>query len=278
MHFGSDEMMEQMLLAVEDETVRESFVCTLEEIVCAYTFYRIKRGFAENEVKFGLPALNTDVIDAQDYKDLGKDVFCRVLVGLDGFIRNYREHNFNEKQRQAWLRRIVYNVLAKHLKRNGFIRPEDEIEVEPSETPHVRSEDRIAFEAMMKRFLDVASGASPKPEKVLAFLFNAIIVRELMSRKSNSSAKTTCHIMNGKTLFELKNLAIKYICVAFDIDVSDEDIEPVSSCVGHTEPTEIGMMVCDLTEKTVTDWTHRVKAYVFERKDLILGKEAEYVG
>lgn len=278
MHFGSNEMMEQMLVAVEDEAQRNEFMCTLNETVTAYTVYRIKRGFAENEVWPGSKPLTTDVVDEQDYDDLAKDVFCRVMVGLDKFIRNYLERGYNEKQRQSWLRRIVYNVLAGYLKRNGLIRPEDEINEEPSEMPHIRSEEKLHFEVMMKRFLSAVSTASKKPEKVLAFLFNGIIVRELMSRKANVSSKTTCRMINGKTLFELKNLAVKYIRFAFDIDVSDEDIAPVSACIGYDEPTEEGKRICDLTEKTVTDWTHRVKAYVFERKDWILGKEAEYVG
>lgn len=278
MHFGSNEMMEQMLLALEDESKREEFMCMLDETVCAYTTYRIKRGFVESEVWRGSKALRTDVIDPQDYKDLGKDVFCRVIVGLDNFIRNYKEKGYNEKQRQAWLRRIVYNVLAKHLKRCGFIRPEDEITEEPSETPSAATEDRLHLESLMKRFLAVACGASQMPEKILAFLFNGVILKELMARKTNSSAKTTCSLMNGKTLFELKNLAVKYIRLAFDIDVSDEDIAPVCAAVGYDEPTEQGKRVCGLTEKTVTDWTHRVRTYVFERREMILGKEAEYVG
>ncbi len=278
MHFGSNEMMEQMLLALEDENKREEFMRVLDETVCAYTYYRIKCGFVKNEVWRGSKELRTDVIDPQDYEDLGKDVFCRVIVGLDNFIRNYKEKGYNEKQRQAWLRRIVYNVLAKHLRRCGFIRPEDEVTEEPSETPYIRSEARLHFESLMKRFLAVVCGASQMPEKILAFLFNGVILKELMSRKTNSSAKTTCNVMNGKTLFELKNLAVKYIRLAFDIDVSDEDIAPLCTAVGYDKPTDDGKRVCILTEKTVTDWTYRVRVYVFERRDMILGKEAEYVG
>lgn len=281
--FGSDEFKYKLLSMIDDASNSEYVLQLLNVIILNHTFSRISRGFKEGEIynrgEKKSKSLNTESISAHDCYDIAGDVYCEVVKRLDTFILNVIERGYDEKARQAWLRKIIYCTCARHLNRMGklsFIIDNDDDEDEFTYIPEstLKSPEYIAIcNDIVKNTITIVCDAPFKPEKILSYLYNVIIFKEIEGRKKNSSSTTTCEYMNGKILFTLKENFVPMFNQTYAIELSYEDIDNLSSVLGYDLATLKGKELFNATPKLVTDWTNRVKTYLYKHKKNLLDEE-----
>lgn len=280
MLFGSDEMRNLLIRSLNEPAIYQDVMDQVYESVKAYTLDKIKEGFKSGEVAFESKPISTEIIEFQDYGDIINDVMCRVICSLDKFIINIMQKDYTEAQRQAWLRRIIYNSLASYLSKKGkTISPLNETELKKYSDEKI-PDTRFGFydvhlESTLKAILKIACGAPSKPEKVMAYIFNAIIFREISGHEKRGAAKATGKYMYGKQLYALKNSMLHAFKQVFDVRITNEDIKPLSDIVGIIGPTQAGKAIFMASPKMVSDWTNRIKTHVFKYKAQIYGEEGE---
>lgn len=262
MLFGSEEMKEILLDIVQNPMHIYGAADIIQDCVIRHTAKRLDRGFEADELYKGSKALDASILDKQDGEEVINDVLKVVLTSLDDFTIAVIEHNYNELQRQAWLRRIIYNIIAKHIRQKvKELRVIDALtrQSEVSSAEHNSTADAETLVSLVR----VVCKAPSKPEKIMAYIYNDFIFRELTARKKNASSVTTCRFMNGKKLFALKNVIPEALRYAFGISIKKSDMEPLIKTLGDHIPTEIGEKICSVTTKEITDWSHRMRTYVF---------------
>lgn len=280
MQFGSEEMKELLILAYRNPSMYESAMVELHETVKAYTISKIKKGFAAGEIDFGSKPLTTEFIEYQDYDDIISEAFCRVVHSLERFIPNIIKNDYTPAQRQAWLRRIVYITIADHFKKKGADIPSLDVdEMKNRNKQEKYGEDYIfrsvRFEDLLINIVRVACKAPSKPEKIMAYIFNVIIFREISGHRQNGAAQTTSNYMNGKKLHALKDTIVILFERVFDITVTPADIRSLVVSLGDEVSTVKGNEICETTPKMVADWSNRIKTFVYKHKRIILGEEGE---
>lgn len=290
MTFGSDDFKFKLLSMLDSEEEAEELLRLLNIIVLKHTFNRVSIGFEEGEIykKEGKKSkpLNTSSISDQDCYDIAGEVYCEVVKRLNGFIQNIIEKEYNEKARQAWLRKIIYCACARHLNKVGkfdYIIDSEEEENEITYIPvsDFKSPEYIAVcNDIIKNTITIACDAPFKPEKILSYLYNVMIFRELEGRKKNSSAKTSCEYMNDKILFVLKENFVPNFNKIYTVELSYDDIDSLSMVLGYNSATIKGKELFSATPKHVTDWSNRMKTYIYKYRNNLLaeeGNDEEYV-
>ena len=197
--FGSEEMKEILIDLMQNPHHYARSAMIIQDCVIMHTTKRLVSGFAPGEIKAGSKGLSTAILSKEDGEEVINDVLRIVLTSLDSFTISIVENDYNELQRQAWLRSIIFRVIVKHMRARI-----NEIAVENRVVRHVDSytEDRMPsmFEATVRDMLITACTAPSKPEKIMAYIFNDLIFREITARKKNADSSITCDYMNGKTL------------------------------------------------------------------------------
>lgn len=275
MHFGSDEMKELLICACDDPAMYEKAMIEVYESVKAYTLYRIKTGFIRGEIEQGSKGITTHTIEADEYEDIISEVFCRVVKSLDGFIKN--ANRYEPSQRQSWLRSIVYRTIADYLTERRRLVVSDELtEEEGNEKSRERDEfDAIHFASVLKNVVRVVCLAPSKPEKILAYIYNVLIFRELAGRRKNGAATAASNYMNGKKLHTLKNAMVEFIDAVFGVEITPEEIKPLILALGDEYPEGRGCDICEVTPKRVADWSNRIKTYLYSLRKEFFGEESE---
>ncbi len=280
MQFGSEEMKEMLIQAYTQPDKYQQIMEEVYESVKAHTLERLTSGFKEDELEYGSKPITTSNIQYYEYDDIVNEVFCRVVCSLEAFILNELRKGHTEAQRQAWLRRIIYVTFADYYKKKrrcvptvSFVDITDEYGNELYNTDDPFYEDM--YEKKMKNFVRIACLAPSKPEKILTYFFNSIIFLELTGHKKNGAAKLTCNYMNGKSLYELKQSMLMWFEYKFNIHITSAEISPLEIALGGDIPTKKGMEICDITPQTVSDWSNRIKTYVFKHKNEFFDEEGE---
>ncbi len=268
--FGSDAMKELLIKAYnEPEKHYESVMREVYKSVWCYAYSWVLKGFEENALYPGSKPLGTKNLTEEDRKDAVCEIIMTVRRILDKFILNIIEHDYSEAQRQAWLRSVIYRKLADFLNDLASRHKED-----GDETIEKRKDDSIAdfsdslhFKEVLLHLVSLACAAPYKPEKIMIYLFNMFIFREISGREKNCDSKKTCRFANGKTWFVLTKQMLYAFYNVYDVVLPAEVIKPISDAFGAENATEKGQEVCNLTPKTVTDWTNRMNTYMFKYKD-----------
>lgn len=286
MTFGSDELKYILLNMLDGET-RDDVLILLYDIIEGYTLHKISTGFKEGEIysrgEKKSKSLYTETIFLEDRKDIAGDVFCDVIKCLDVFIANISSGNFDEKQRQAWLRKIVYCRCANYLRKMGKIDYIIDTDAESEEITYIplsecKSPEYIAVcNDLIRNTVVVACNAPFKPEKKLAYLYNITIFKELEGRKINASSNKTCDHMNNRKLFVLKKEYPQMFNKLYTLVLTEDELEPLSVELGYSEPTLKGSKMFFATPKTIADWSNRMKTYIYKFKYKILDEEAEHL-
>ena len=286
MTFGSDELKYMLLNMVDGET-RDNVLMLLYEIIERYALHKISSGFKDGEIyscgdKKSKP-LYTESIPLEDRKDIAGDIFCDVIKKLDDFIENISNNDFNEKQRQAWLRKIVYCKCASYLRKVGKIDYIIDTGIENEEVAYIpvsacKSPEYIALcNDIIRNTIIVACNAPFKPEKIMAYLYNISIFKEIEGRKVNALSSKTCDYMNNKKLFVLKREYPKMFNELYTLCITEKEIEPLSDELGYDEPTIKGNELFLATPKLIADWSNRMKTYIYKAKYNILDDGGEYL-
>lgn len=277
MLFGSEEMKEFLRECYNKPEKYHEMHTELFESVKNYAKNKLSHGFDENEMSEGSVRIETNTFKEQDIEDITSETAMQVIKSLDGFIKNI--DNNNELQRWAWIRTILYRSVIVFLKRKRKIKEIAGGEIIETSGSGAGLADEIAerskFEDGMRKTIRVACNAPSKPEKILAYIYNSIIYKEISGNRKNSRTKDACAFMNGKILFELKKEAIKKICNVFAIRVYESDAGPLNDSLGLYEPTDLGFKVFDETEKTVTDWSNRIKTYMYKKRNEFLETDGD---
>jgi len=276
--FGSDEMKELLLRAQEDETVYDIAMAELFQSVRSYTLSKLRLG-----VRYGKDDLNNDSetapkLNEDDCEDIVGEVLCNVLKSLDKFINNLKNESYCEAQRQAWLKAIVYNTISAFFRKRyrQYINPvdfKDYMDLNYMFITDHGSVDYITLDETLKKIVKIACGINSKPEKILTFLFNTIIFREISGHQKNGSAKLTVEFMNGKSMYDLRNALIQLTDMVYGVALTEDEIAPLTTAFGNEMPTEKGSTICEISMKTVADWSNRIKTHLFKYKDEIFGEE-----
>lgn len=276
--FGSDEMKELLIKAYnEPEQYYESVMREVYNSVWHYAYAWIVKGFEEDAVFPGSKPLGTKNLTEEDRRDAVCEIIMAVRRGLDRFILNVMENDYSPAQRQAWLRSLIYKRLADFLKKMAAKLKEDgddALEKYKDESVSDFSES-LRFKETLGQLVSVACSAPYKPEKILVYLFNMFIFREISGREQNCDSKRTCRFIDGKTWFTLKKQMLYAFERVYDVRLSADLIKPICDAFGEDKPTEKGQVVCDVSPKTVTDWTNRMNTYMFKCKDNFYKAEGE---
>lgn len=280
--FGSNEFKYHLLNIFDSDEEYDEILKVLNIIILKYTFKKLSVGFKEGEIfdlgnKKSKP-LYTDCISNEDCYDIAVAVFCEVVKKLDDFIKKIIDNEYNEKQRQAWLRKIVYCACAKFLNKTGridyIIDSEDDEEVTYIPVSEYKLPEYITVcSDMVRGTIGIACKAPFKPEKILGYLYNVMIFRELEGRKRNSSSTKTSEYMNDKILFILKEGFVPCFNQVYTINISFNDIDDLSKILGYDSATIAGEKIFSSTPKLITDWSNRMKTYLYKYKHNILDGE-----
>lgn len=286
MSFGSDEFKNQLLNMLDNDEARDEILWLLNIIVLKYTFRRVAIGFNKGEIfdygeKKSKP-LYTDCISDEECYDIAGDVYCEVVKRIDRFILNIIERGYGEKQRQAWLRKIVYCACANYLGKIGRVDfivdsgddEDDEIIYIPISDCRTPEYTAVCTD-VIRNTITVACNAPFKPEKILGYLYNVMIFKEFEGRTRNNSSQKTCEYMNDKILFLLKGEFAPAFNRIYEIELSHDDIDGLSIVLGYDTATVIGNRVFSATPKLITDWSNRMKTYLYQFKFNLLDEDEE---
>lgn len=274
MTFGSEEFKAILLGTLDGSVSSDEAMKVLYDIIMKYTHNRIARGFYYG--KGNEKMLVTYNILPEDADDIAVDVFCDVVKSLDSFISNIVDKNYSEKQRQAFLRKIVLAKCARFLNKNGLTdniidTEDDEEEITITPVSEYRTPEYIAVcNDVIKNTITIVCDAPFKPEKILGYLYNVVIFSTIDGRNKNSSSKTTIEYMNDKILFVLKENFVPMFNGTYSMELSYEDIDSLSDVLGYDSATIKGKEIFAATAKHITDWTNRMKTYIYKyRRELL---------
>lgn len=287
LQFGSEEMKSYLLRAYSFPEERNNVLRMLFDSVKMYTLYKIGTGFKAGEVptkrKGGkCSPLCTSNISRQEYDDIVAEVYRRVLDVLDGFINNLRENKYSLKQRQAWLRTIIYYACLEYLKKQNEL----QYSIDEDESAFDQISYRISFEEnsaeemaeekdTVQKLIRRICLSGSKPEKLLAYIFNVLVFKEHENRLYNSSAIHTSKYMNGKILFVLKCNMVSEVRKIYEVILQASTIKSLNKSLGEETATKKGEEVCCVTPKQITDWTNRIKTYIFKYRFEIFGEDVD---
>lgn len=249
------------------------------DVVWDYTIDRVKKGFEENESKNGRPALGLNYISKEDCEDIASEVVIAVMHSLDKFVLNIDK--YDERSRQAWLKKIVYNKFAGFIKKKPKVEPEKwDPTSEKSKWDDIPSTsniyDTLFGDETLRLFVSCSCKAPSKPEKIICFLMNVLVFRVIAGRTQNNTSIATSEYVNGKKLFSLNRSFQKFVSSIYGIVLNDE-IEIINEKLGYEIPTQLGDCICEATPKHITDWTNRMRDYLYLHKnEIIYGEEEKY--
>lgn len=275
MNFGSDEFKELIIQAYNNPQMYREFMSQLYAVVKEYTEKKLDVGFQPDQLGKGSKGLCTQYILKKDYDDIVQNVFFNVTRNFDKFV--IKMDMYTEAQRQAWLRVIVYRCTADYIKKSmagnvsGDSMSPDALMTDPFGIDGHMMDYETA--EILRKMIRVVTSFRSKPQKIMAFVYNAVIFFHISGHKKNCDAIATCNFMNEKSYHRLKELMIKLIEILFRLKLSNDDIMPLPDILGSDFPTERGMEVCNVTEKDVTDWTNRIRTKLFMFREAIYGKE-----
>ena len=170
--FGSDEMKEFLRAQYKNPGKCQEMNDKIYEVVRNYAKVKFAEGFKPNEVGKGSKALETRGIAEHVFNTIVNETVVQVLLHLDGFMINIDK--YNEKQRSAWLRSILYTSAAKFLRKKEKIKQtlmgEAINNLDCGRNMEQTIEDRLKFETGMRKFMQIVCNAPSKPEKILAYL------------------------------------------------------------------------------------------------------------
>ncbi len=269
MLFGSEEMKDLLIRSTTDPTVYDQAMEELYNSIIHYCKGKLKTGFEPNEIRPGSKPLTGHNLSDADVDDVIGKVMLAVKTSLDGFILNAKNGVYaHEAQRQSWLRTILYRQLARFYEEEKIARLNGlSLEAYYEAYGHDlvgSTDDFLGKECNIKEVVELACMASPMPEKVMAFLYNTVIFREFFGKTLNGPAKVTSNYMNNKRLYTLKEKLKEAIYVLYEVALTSKETLPLEVTLGKAEPTDKGMEKCSIDSKTVSDWSNRVKTYVFK--------------
>ena len=280
MQFGSEEMKEVLKeMMVSPEAFEKNFYIVYD-VVWKYTIDRVKKGFESNESKNGRPALGLNYISKEDCEDIASEVVIAVMHSLDKFVLNIDK--YNERSRQAWLKRIVYNKFAAFIKKKPKVEPEKwDPTSEKSkwdDVPAINNiYDALFCDETLRLFVRCACKAPSKPEKILCYLINVLVFRVIEGRTKNNTSTATSDYVNGKKLFILNHNFQKFVKLIYGIVLNDDEIGIINEKLGYEIPTQLGNCICEATPKHITDWTNRMGDYIYLHKyEIVNGEEEKY--
>lgn len=272
--FGSERLKELMIAAVNDIDKMKELLREVGEIIYKYATYRFICGFKAGEVwENSKPIVAAEEFkkDKNTSKDGGIDkdrcndfvgmVFVEVANSLPRFLLNlykYPEAN----QRRAWLRSIVYKKLASYLadcwkeyiwqnskKESLYVtvdNDENDGELVEKKLPNALDTEPVLFNEYLKDsttcelIMSEICGLKAKPHSIIIFIINKVIVFADQDCKQNCDAKETCKILNGATLFELKNIIIDKFREIYELDIDRSVLKPLDEKLGKDVPCELG--------------------------------------
>lgn len=275
--FGSESFKELLLASKESEQNMKKMLEVLEEIVYRYALLRLKTGYKAGETKEGKPisteflmkeiSNGDEELGTRDYHEFIGEATVKIKVGIHKFISNldkYPEAN----QRRAWLKTVIYRILASYLKKrwakySAIIENEEPLEYEYDDggkkvvvekavskdnLPEEAAEQNLMQSDLAEAIVKEACNLRSQPQNVLGYLFNRLIVFGSSDRKYNCDAKKTCEKLDGHSLFQMKNMFISQFYRVYGIMLSESVLEGLENKVGKNSPTEVGKKVFCYTE------------------------------
>lgn len=280
MLFGSEEMKEVLKEMMMNPIAFEKNFYIVYDVVWKYTIDRVKNGFQGNESKSGRPALSLNYISKEDCEDIASEVVISVMKSLDKFVLNIDK--YDERSRQAWLKRIVYNNFAAFIKKNSKVKPKKwDPTDEKSELDNMPSTGNV-FDALfcdetLRLFVRCSCNAPSKPEKIICFLMNVLVFRVIAGRTQNNTSIATSEYVNGKRLFSLNHNFQRFVKSIYGVVLDEDEIGIINKKLGYDIPTQLGDCLCEATPKHITDWTNRMRDYLYlHRDEIIYGEEEKY--
>lgn len=280
MLFGSEEMKEVLKEIMTDPIAFEKNFYIVYDVVWKYTIDRVKNGFQGNESKNGRPALSLNYISKEDCEDIASEVVISVMKSLDKFVLNIDK--YDERSRQAWLKRIVYNNFAAFIKKMPKVKPKKlDPTDEKSELDNIPSPGNV-FDALfcdetLRLFVRCSCNAPSKPEKIICYLMNVLVFRVIEGRTQNNTSAATSEYVNGKSLFSLNHNLQKFVKSIYGVVLDEDEIGIINKKLGYDIPTQLGDCLCEATPKHITDWTNRMRDYLYlHRDEIIYGEEEKY--
>lgn len=278
--FGSEGMKEVLKEMMMSPTNFEKNFYIVYDVVWKYTINRVKKGFEGNESKNGRPTLSLNYISEEDCEDIASEVVISVMKSLDGFVLNI--DRYDERSRQSWLKTIVYNKFAAFIKK----RPKEETEkwdstietFKPDYTPSNSNALEVLFrDETLRLAVRCSCNAPSKPEKIICFLMNILVFREIAGRTQNNTSITTSKYVKGKKLFFLNHNFQRFVKSIYGIELDEDEVGTINKKLGYDTPTQLGECLCEATPKHITDWTNRMRDYLYLHKDeIIYGEEKNY--
>lgn len=286
MTFGSEEFREMLRAAVNGEITPNELNDVLYEIIKKYTFDRIRKGFSNGEVN-GKKESNTTMIRKIDAEDIAHEVFLAIYKNLDKHIRDMLDNRYDEKESLAYLRGVVYNQCQQFFKKNYKYKYDldstdkdnvSSVQTVEHETPEdiLEKNERLAESIeRIKKIINISCAAPFKPEKILSYLYHRFIFAD--EKKMNGSSKDTVEYMQYKILFSLKeNFVPMFNNIHIRVELEYENVDELSDVVGYDNPTAKGREIFTANEKLVTDWSNRMKTYIYKHKNEIYNVKGMY--
>ncbi len=264
MLFGSEEMKEILKDMMASPALYDKNIPLLYDVVYQYTKKRVKKGF---EATNGLAAISMNDLNDADCEDIAEEVMDAVTKSLESFVANI--DHYDARSRQAWLKKIVYVKFVRYIQKTQKFKMGKEDETQTV----TGTEDEILFKETLSLVVKRSLEAPSKPEKILCFLINVLVFRVLEKKRQNNPSVSTSEYISGKTLFHLHSQFKQYIRSIYGVILDDEITQKMDDMVGKDAPTTVGTRICMATAKTITDWTNRMKGYLYSFKDEIVSGE-----
>ena len=266
MYFGSNEMLELLMMAREKNFNDAYTSMELSECLKTYTYSKINKGFAKHEIKPNSPEIFACSVEPDEYDDVVSEVKIKVLDHLGVFLDNAEKNKYSVAQRQFWLKEKVFYCLLNYLKKrektfNPAANPDDCDKIRDNHNLN----DSLYFSDTMRRIVTLACNVNGKPEKILAYILNKVIFSELMQTNLNGVSTRVSTLMDGKTIFEIKNIVLDCIQKMYDIHLYDE-LKPIIDKVGDDAASDLGKKICHVTANDISNWTNRMKDHMMLHK------------
>lgn len=186
------------------------------------------------------------VADIRDREEIIQDVKLRVLQHLPEYYRNIP--NYEERQRNAWLRKIVesrlrdfYRKCARTFQADVSLDEMWEIADGDSEREQRRLEVRVGVYEALRNLGEIDT----TPDKCLAFLLNRL---SSVATGGNGKPKMIAEEMEGKELAEVFDEVKKQLSAVLGEDIPGSVLEPLLNKI-----LPVGKQPFRLDAKTIRD-------------------------
>lgn len=266
MNFGSDEFYSFINQYIMDPS-REDLYIEIAKVV--------EKDAKEILYKKGL--LHSASIKPDDIADIIQEIQLSVRRSLVSFLKN--SEGKSPSQRNAWLATIInrrvndyFRVYYRTLNKQSLYSEYEKLATTDDEL--FDSFHSAADFNLILRLIDYICKINTTPEKIIAFLYNKILIALCCGERLNGFPEQIAAELNGQTLSRTASIIKDKLSLILSKEIPESVFEGLFEKLDDVTDGEAnGERPFDMTPRVITDSSHWISKKLKKNKDYILRRE-----